>query len=528
MSARRRCLIAVAVALGAAAWAPRLASAAVERHAIVIGNDRGAPQEPTLRWAETDARKVYDVLKSLGGFAPENMVLLQGESPDVVRGALIATNDRIRSSAGLSDREVVLVVYYSGHADAEALHLGAERLAVRELEQLVRGSSAAFRLLVVDACRSGALTQVKGAGARAPAFPIVVDQRLPGEGAVFWSSSAANEDAQESDEIRGSFFTHYLVSGLLGAADEDGDGNVVVEEAYRYAYQNTLRASSQTLAGLQHPTYRNEVRGRGGLALTRIGGARGRATLTFPAGTGYLLFEGTRDGPVTGELGVHDAVRRLSLRPGTYFVRGRGAGYLVEGTISLGAGETRALDEGGFERLEYARLTRKGAGPETLGGALGALWLRAPLAAGEDPCAGALVGWAWVTARLTLSPRVQACAARSPGDAVRTTSSELAAALRVAHAWDLGRVALDVAVMGGAGVRHQSYETRGRAPSRTTAVGIVGAGGGATFALPRGFYAFAEAGAGTDLFERKDSATGAVELATPFVWSAALGVGRAR
>lgn len=36
-----------------------------------------------------------------------------------------------------------------------------------------------------------------------------------------------------SAEIRGSWFTHALVSGLLGAADRNRDGLVVLEEAYR-------------------------------------------------------------------------------------------------------------------------------------------------------------------------------------------------------------------------------------------------------------------------------------------------------
>ena len=59
---------------------------------------------------------------------------------------------------------------------------------------------------------------------------------------------SAGEDAQESDDIKGSFFTHHLVSALRGAADEDMDGRVVLEEAYRYTYNETLRASNRTPA----------------------------------------------------------------------------------------------------------------------------------------------------------------------------------------------------------------------------------------------------------------------------------------
>jgi hypothetical protein len=83
--------------------------------------------------------------------------------------------------------------------------LGDGALPLARLEQLVRGSAAAFRLLIVDACRSGALTRIKG-GSSVPAPTLRLTERLPADGVVVWTSSSANEDAQESDELGGSFF----------------------------------------------------------------------------------------------------------------------------------------------------------------------------------------------------------------------------------------------------------------------------------------------------------------------------------
>ena len=252
----REALIAAAALL-----LPVAAAAQVDRFAVVIGNDAGQPADAALRYAQTDAERIASVLEDVGGVRPENLTLLRGQDASTVRRALIAVNDRIRASSG----ETVLIVYYSGHADAESLHLGTTQLDLGEVEQLVRGSAARFRLLVLDACRSGALTRVKG-GTPVPPFDIRLGERVAGEGAVFLTSSSASEDSQESDDIKGSFFTHALASGLLGAADENGDGRVTLDEAYRYAYEATLRASSRTLAGMQHPTFRYEVRGQGGAA----------------------------------------------------------------------------------------------------------------------------------------------------------------------------------------------------------------------------------------------------------------------
>jgi hypothetical protein len=93
------------------------AATSSERFAIIIGNNIGAADEPALRYAETDALRVYDVLRELGGYEPTNMALLRGADAETVRSSLIAWNDRIRERSSAPNTEVVLFVYYSGHAD---------------------------------------------------------------------------------------------------------------------------------------------------------------------------------------------------------------------------------------------------------------------------------------------------------------------------------------------------------------------------------------------------------------------------
>ena len=126
----------------ALALVPALAHARVERYAVVIGNDLGKSGETPLRYAEADAERVHDVLHDLGGFEPANMVLLRGESADTVRSTVIAINERVRQAVSLPNTQAVLLLYYSGHADADDLHLGEGRLAIAELARLVRGSAA--------------------------------------------------------------------------------------------------------------------------------------------------------------------------------------------------------------------------------------------------------------------------------------------------------------------------------------------------------------------------------------------------
>lgn len=483
-------------ALVALLLASRHAAAEVERYAVVVGANVGSASDVTLRYAETDATRVYDVLKDLGGFRAENMLLLRGDDADTVRRAIIAMNDRIRARAGPS----VLLVYYSGHADAQSLHVGSTPLPLLELEPLVRSSAASFRLLVLDACRSGALTRVKG-GTSAPAFAIRVDERLAGEGAVFLTSSAANEDAQESDELGGSFFTHFLVSGLLGAADTDGDGRVALGEVYRYAYTNTLRETSGTLAGPQHPTFRYELKGEGELTLTSLSAReRSRAIVSFPPGRDYLVFLGTPQGGVAAEVAATDRVRRLSLRPGHYFVRARGSDHLLEGELEVMAGRDQTISESGLRRVEYARLVRKGSVLHRVDGIEAGTFVRSPILDGQSPCWGGYGAYVVELERLSLRARVGGCSAGFANDTLAAEVAAFTAEFAALHVWDLSRFSFDVAVSVGGTLLYQSFTTRGTAPDRTTGAGLLGVSVGASAELGLGFSIGLELGAQTLFF----------------------------
>ena len=481
------------------------AAAPPARIAVIIGNDLGDADDQRLRFAESDAMKVAEVLRDLGGFRAEDTILLLGGETRAARRALISVNDRIRSLTG-SGTQVMLLVYYSGHADARALHLGGTSFEVAELEELVRGSPATIRLLILDSCRSGAVTRVKG-GMRGPPLKIRLDQRLAGEGVVFLTSSAADENAQESDEIRGSFFTHHLVSGLLGAADDDRDGEISIEEAYRYAYENTLRSSSRTLGGLQHPTFRYEVGGRGKIALSRlVASARRRGLLTLPVGRTYLLFAGDATGPVVAELGAADRQRQVSVRAGRYFVRGRAADHLLEGTVVLRAGERLAVADQSLKRVAYARLVRKGGGLVRLAhGPLVAYRVHSPLTAGTSACHGLAAGWSIDLARYSITPRVSMCRGGFSNQTLRATEDEADAGVRFSHAWDLPWLTVDLGVELGGALIQQSFETRGVAPDNLTAAGRIGAGLGARRDLARGWYASLELGGESYLFKAEES-----------------------
>jgi hypothetical protein len=444
------------------------ARADARRFAIIIGNNVGHADDARLAYAESDAEKVHSVLRELGGFHPADMLLLRGEDARSVRQSLVAMNDRIRNAAP-AKAESLLFVYYSGHADAAALRLGDERVEISELTQLVRGSAATFRLMVVDACRSAALTRRKGGRIVEP-FPVPFRSSLPGEGLAFLWASAVSEDAQESDALRGSFFTHAFVSGLLGAADSDGDGAVVLEEAYRYSYDATLRATSRTAYGIQHPGFEYDYRGHGMLVLTQPGAVSGRrGTLRLPPNIAFLVMRDHPDGAVVAELSVKDPARALSLRAGTYFLRGRASDVLFEGPVTLAGAQTLDVVETSLERVEYARLVRKGGAGPAWAHALDLGPAVQSYAPGQGAwCWGATLGYMLEFERFTLGARLATCRMQSRNDLVRARTDEYDASLAGLYTWDFQRLSFASGIAAGAAIAHQRFETTGLAPSRTS------------------------------------------------------------
>lgn len=466
---------------------PVMAHAEAERFALVVGNNVGTSNEQQLRYAESDAERVYAVLRDVGGVSPVNMTLLRGEDADTARSALIMLNDRLREVSSRV-KQTTLIVYYSGHADAQAMHLGDTRLAFDELARLVRGSSAALRLLVVDACRSGTLTRVKG-GRPVPAFPLP-EEDMHGEGFALLTASTAAEDAQESDELGASFFTHAFVSGLRGAADEDRDGRIMLDEAYRHAYAATLRASSQSAHGAQHPTFQYEVRGREAVVLARLDGLRSdQARVQLPMGTAFLLLKGSSDGQVVAEVPERSPARLVILPSGLYFVRGRGRDHLLEGTFAVKAGVTFRVQSEELRRVEYAQLVRKGGpGPRLAHGPFLLASVRSAIRGAELPCLGGGLGYALhFRHHLSVLPRAELCESGYENDALRASTREYGLGIATLLTADMAPLFVSFGLALSVQLSHQRFETRGLAPSRLSVAPYFGLVGALGIELGNGF-----------------------------------------
>lgn len=331
---------AVLLALGAAT---ARAEGPIRRFAVVVGHEDGGDGTRELQFARDDAKKMFDIFTRVGGVPQEDAFLLLNASADDVLTGLGEMERRARDARTKGSR-AVLLFYYSGHAKDGALRLGSTRIPLESLKRRLATAPADVKLGIFDACRSGALTRTKGAR-RAPAFEVESDATRAAKGLVLLTSSASDEESQESDLLGGSYFSHHLASGLLGDADQSGDGRVSLAEAYAYAYDRTVADTAESAAGPQHPTFSFDLAGNGDLVLTDVALRKEGLVVpaSAPAGQYFLV---NKSGFVVAELAKSDGVeRRVALASGRYIVKRRLPDKLRVGEVVIADGRVTTLDE---------------------------------------------------------------------------------------------------------------------------------------------------------------------------------------
>ena len=292
----------------------------LQRYALIVGANAGGGDRPELRYAVADAERFARVLDELGGVSPGNAILLKQPKLRELGDGLDLLSRRVvdaRRAGGAQGGRIEIVVYYSGHADEKGLLLGDDRYSYQTLRDRLDQIPADVRIAVLDACSSGAFTRLKGGKVRRP---FLIDESANMRGHAFLTSSAESEAAQESDRIRASYFTHYLVSGFRGAADLSGDGKVTLNEAYRFAFDETLGRTEKTRGGAQHPSYDIKLSGTGDVVMTDV--RQTTATLVLGEELDGRFFVRTAAQELVVELYKPRGRRvELAVEPGVYDVR---------------------------------------------------------------------------------------------------------------------------------------------------------------------------------------------------------------
>ena len=203
-------------------------------YAVVIGiSDYQALSYATgdLRFADRDARQVVTFLRSKsGGNVPvANIRLLTNRQ---ATQAAVQQALQLFQKAGTKDR---VILYFSGHGlpgsfvpyDAQP---GDQRkvLSYQAIKTAFHDSPAITKLCIADACLSGGMTRQK------TSRPAIESKTTDGRNVAMILASRSTQYAVEDGQLAGGAFTHFLIKGLTGKGDLDGNGIVTIRELYQY------------------------------------------------------------------------------------------------------------------------------------------------------------------------------------------------------------------------------------------------------------------------------------------------------
>ncbi len=327
------------------------------RFALTVGANDGGKDLVRLRYANTDAEAVGQVLVEMGGVQSEDHVLLADPRASELKQSIDQMRANIASEQARG-RRTELVFYYSGHSNEHGLLLGTDHVPYKELRGWLADVPADVQVVILDSCAAGAATRTKG-GQRMPAF--LSDQSGQAQGMAILTSSSDTEASQESDAIGASFFTYYLIAGLRGAADSSGDRRVTLNEAYRHAFDETLARTQRAFSGAQHPAYDIQMTGQSDLVLTEL--QQTNAVLQIDRHMqGRLFFRSQPDGRLVAEMTKYPGrPLELGLPSATYEVTLEHNDKVYQATANMRQGRTTQLTFMDFEQVSQEPTRRRGS-----------------------------------------------------------------------------------------------------------------------------------------------------------------------
>jgi len=234
---------------------------------------------PSLKYARNDAKAFADYMVSNMCVDSDHLFELY-DNRATIRAikSLLGTNLRKKAKRP----EDTVYIFFAGHGapekdsqsedgdgitkyilahDSDPDDLYTTALPMHEVARIFSRIKAQRVVFISDSCYSGGsggrtiLAQNWRANISSTFFDRIV---RAGKGRIILTSSNAQEVSQESDKLGHGYFTYYMIEGLKGKADISNDGEVDIDEIYRYVNKKVPDATN----GSQHPMKKGEAEGR--------------------------------------------------------------------------------------------------------------------------------------------------------------------------------------------------------------------------------------------------------------------------
>ncbi|OPX36579.1 MAG: hypothetical protein B1H11_07180, partial [Desulfobacteraceae bacterium 4484_190.1] len=230
--------------------------------AAVIGiNDYQNSGIPDLEYAVADAGAVYDYLHNNMKVPQDHIFSLYNKQAGKQEVEKVL-GDILPKKAKPQD---TVIIYYSGHgapypdpsspdgdgvskylltSDTDPESMWATAVEMESIRKIFNRLSSERVVFLADTCYSGASGGKSFAlSTRAVMNNGFLERLAEGRGKVIITASGAGELATEDPDLGGGHgvFTYYLLEGLKGAAETDGDGLITAGEVYQYVYRKVSK-----------------------------------------------------------------------------------------------------------------------------------------------------------------------------------------------------------------------------------------------------------------------------------------------
>jgi uncharacterized caspase-like protein len=266
---------------------PRIAT----HWAVVIGvGDYDNKSVPRLRFADADADAMYRLLTTRAGYERENVLLLTDKAPEkpTLQNIRLALGDFLPRKTSRND---MVLIYFAGYGapDADTTRKEADGVAkylilrnvqpeslrktafaMDEIPAMLARVPAEHIVLLLDASYGGSPGGRTFAPSNAQSRTLsdqFLERIATSRGRLVITASGPNEVALEPADLGHGIFTYYLLEGLSGKADRNGDGVVTVSELFPYLEEQVERRA-RAAGGRQRPLMKGDIEGT--LPLSRL------------------------------------------------------------------------------------------------------------------------------------------------------------------------------------------------------------------------------------------------------------------
>ena len=231
------------------------AVAGTSRAFIVGVADYESPTTPDLPLVNNDLSRLYSTLTKYGQFEKKYVLRVSDNSPLKPTSTVIKSQFSQWLSKAISDDSIL--VYFSGHGfrDAEGnLYLATSDFDIKRpsetglpiswVRDQIANCKAGFKLLILDSCHAGSEKNVeKDIRVSAKDLGATFEDL---NNVVTIASSQADEKSLFYFDQKRSLFSFWLTEGLKGHADLNQDGNIDIDELYKYVSRR-VRHSAKIL-----------------------------------------------------------------------------------------------------------------------------------------------------------------------------------------------------------------------------------------------------------------------------------------